>query len=429
MANNIDVKVSDNTVKIPVKVSTKSVNRSVESEQFDPFYVGATAKVEQLASGALITCKDKDGTTTAQVYDGTDGQDGRDGVDGQDGANGFSPIIEIESITDGHRITITDAEQTQTVDIMDGEDGTDGQDGRDGTEGVGIVSIVQNADYTLTITLSDGTMLTTEPVIGQKGDTGATGNGIASATLNADYTLTLTFTDGTSYTTTSIRGERGATGETGNGIDSIDKTATVGLVDTYTITFTDGTTTTFDVTNGKNGSGSVVDVTVDGVSVLVDNVAEIDLSGKADVSSLSAVATSGAYADLSGKPSIPSKTSDLQNDSGYISGYTETDPLFLASAAYSIVAADISNWNAKSDFSGDYDDLSNKPTLSTVATSGNYADLNNKPTVPTKTSQLQNDSGFLTSHQDISGKADKADTDIDASVITLFTSLGWTQPT
>lgn len=38
------------------------------------------------------------------------------------------------------------------------------------------------------------------------------------------------------------------------------------------------------------------------------------LNGKADSSSLSTVATSGSYNDLSNKPSIPSKTSDLTND-------------------------------------------------------------------------------------------------------------------
>lgn len=45
--------------------------------------------------------------------------------------------------------------------------------------------------------------------------------------------------------------------------------------------------------------------------------------------------------------------------------------------------------------------------LSTVATSGSYNDLNDKPTIPTNTSELNNDSGFLTEHQNITGKADK----------------------
>ena len=64
--------------------------------------------------------------------------------------------------------------------------------------------------------------------------------------------------------------------------------------------------------------------------------------------------------------SIPTKTSDLTNDSGYITSYTETDPIFTASAAAGISSTDISNWNAKSDFSGSYNDLSNKPTIPNV---------------------------------------------------------------
>lgn len=76
-----------------------------------------------------------------------------------------------------------------------------------------------------------------------------------------------------------------------------------------------------------------------------------------------------------------------------------------------ITSANITSWNNKSDFSGSYNDLTNKPTI---------------PTVPTKISAFTNDSGYLTSvpseyitetelnakgyltnHQDISGKQDK----------------------
>ena len=96
---------------------------------------------------------------------------------------------------------------------------------------------------------------------------------------------------------------------------------------------------------------------------------------------------------------VPTKTSDLNNDSGFITGVA-------------------------------WDDVTNKPSFATVATSGSYNDLSNKPTiptvndatltiqqngttvdsfsansstdktvnitVPTKTSELTNDSGFLT---------------------------------
>ena len=42
------------------------------------------------------------------------------------------------------------------------------------------------------------------------------------------------------------------------------------------------------------------------------------LSGKANTSDLATVATTGAYSDLTGTPTIPTKTSDLVNDSGFI---------------------------------------------------------------------------------------------------------------
>lgn len=67
--------------------------------------------------------------------------------------------------------------------------------------------------------------------------------------------------------------QKGDAGPTGNGISSIEKTSTSGLVDTYTTTFTNGQTTTYQITNGANGS--VVDVQVDGTSVVDNGVANI----------------------------------------------------------------------------------------------------------------------------------------------------------
>ena len=78
-------------------------------------------------------------------------------------------------------------------------------------------------------------------------------------------------------------------------------------------------------------------------------------------SPLADVATSGDYADLINTPTIPTNTSDLNNDSG-----------FLTSSDISAVG-----------LSGDYSDLLNAPSLATVATSGDYGDLLNKPTIPT----------------------------------------------
>lgn len=52
------------------------------------------------------------------------------------------------------------------------------------------------------------------------------------------------------------------------------------------------------------------------------------------------------------------------------------------------------------------------------AFSGSYNDLTNKPSIPVKTSDLTNDSGFLTSHQDITGKMNKTDYETKNVVVT-----------
>lgn len=62
-----------------------------------------------------------------------------------------------------------------------------------------------------TASYSDGVLTLGIP----QGIQGETGNGIASVSLNSDYTLTISMTDGTSYTTASIRGEKGEKGDTG----------------------------------------------------------------------------------------------------------------------------------------------------------------------------------------------------------------------
>lgn len=83
---------------------------------------------------------------------------------------------------------------------------------------------------------------------------------------------------------------------------------------------------------------------------------DIELSSKANTADLATVATTGSYTDLSNTPTIPTKVSELQNDSGYVAS----------------------------------------SSLATVATTGSYTDLTDKPTIPTKVSELQNDSGYIT---------------------------------
>ena len=69
---------------------------------------------------------------------------------------------------------------------------------------------------------------------------------------------------------------------------------------------------------------------------------------------------------------IPTKVSELENDAGYITGYVENDPVFSAT-------------------SGQFE-------LKSEAFDGDYNSLTNKPVIPTKTGELQNDSGYITGY-------------------------------
>ena len=129
---------------------------------------------------------------------------------------------------------------------------------------------------------------------------------------------------------------------------------------------------------------------------LINNV---ELSGNKTLEELG-IQPSGEYAKTS---DIPTKMSDLTNDSGFINEIPEESDPTVPDYVKNITEQDIMNWNDKSEFDGNYENLSNKPTLF----SGSYNDLTDKPNIPTKTSELTNDSGFLTEHQDLSNYADK----------------------
>jgi hypothetical protein len=84
----------------------------------------------------------------------------------------------------------------------------------------------------------------------------------------------------------------------------------------------------------------------------------------------------GNYISLGNKPKLTdsvnwNKAYNWGNHAtqGYIKSYTETDPLFVVSAAKAITANDISIWNAKSNFSGKYGDLTGLPNLSSFISS------------------------------------------------------------
>lgn len=123
----------------------------------------------------------------------------------------------------------------------------------------------------------------------------------------------------------------------------------------------------------------------------------------------------GDYNDLTNKPTIPTKVSELENDAKYLTTHQDisgkldktgdasnTTTTFTAAATRANIATGEKLAISMGKLAKWFTDLK------TVAWSGSYTDLTNTPTIPSKTSELENDSNYITEHQDISGKLDKA---------------------
>lgn len=198
------------------------------------------------------------------------------------------------------------------------------------------------------------------------------------------------------------QGEKGADGTNGtNGENADVRITTAPIQGGNQVTFYEthsGSTATIDVMNGQADSVAWSNVTgkpstfppethnhddryyteteVD--TKIADVEAEIpSLTGYATetyvdetvdeaIESLAPVASSGSYNDLTNTPEIPTKVSDLTNDSGYITSSALTG---YATENY----VDNHHDATKADVS----------SLAEVATSGDYEDLINTPTIPT----------------------------------------------
>ena len=133
---------------------------------------------------------------------------------------------------------------------------------------------------------------------------------------------------------------------------------------------------------GKSGSGG-------GGTQVQSDWAETDDQSVSYIKNkpeLSVVATSGSYDDLTNKPTIPTLTSELTNDSNFLTESnlkTINGESIVGEGNLEIQGGGTqvqSDWTETDDQSVSY--IKNKPTLSIVATSGNYDDLTNKPTIP-----------------------------------------------
>lgn len=176
-----------------------------------------------------------------------------------------------------------------------------------------------------------------------------------------------------------------------------------------------------------------------------DAIDKISTDGFVKSADLANVAKSGSYKDLIDKPEpidlTPYPTKD-EVEQGYAKKTDIPEPYTLPIASDTVlggikVGSGLSinqgvlsaNGGGVAD-SVDWSKVQNKPDFATVATTGDYADLANTPTipsveglasttyvdtkvndisVPTKVSQLDNDSGYLTEHQSLIDYAKKTD--------------------
>lgn len=183
-------------------------------------------------------------------------------------------------------------------------------------------------------------------------------------------------------------------------------------------------------TNGKDGKTPVKGVdyftTAEINEIEEGAAAKVDLSNYAKTADLSTVATSGSYNDLKDKPTIPAAyelpTASATTLGGVKigSGLDITNGVLSATGGGTADSVDWSKIQNKPNFanvatSGDYNDLSNKPTIPSVEGLASEAYVNEKvaaiviPEVPTKVSELENDKGYLTEHQSLEGYAKTAD--------------------
>ena len=138
----------------------------------------------------------------------------------------------------------------------------------------------------------------------------------------------------------------------------LHKPATKPLVAGSGISITEGASNVTIAATGGGGGGATY-TAGNGINIDANNEISVDttvvatqsdLSSYTPTASLATVATTGAYSDLTGTPTIP--------------------------------AAQIqSNWNESDSSSKAY--IQNKPNLAAVATSGAYSDLSGTPTIPT----------------------------------------------
>ena len=325
MATNLNI--SENQERVPLRIGGGGLLRTITPDDGSPYYVGARAYVTQTASGAIVTVIDKDGTTTATILNGTNGQNGVSISDIS--LTGSSGLVDTYTITYSNGDT-----DTFTV--------TNGQDGADGNDGYSPTATVTKSGDTATITITDI-------------------NGTTTATVK-DGTQANAFT--AEYGTTTYADVKDAYDDDAIIICTADDSGNTMVLQ---LVYFDATNEIFffakpngdgfywtELSNANGwddgtrylASTDVATQLADGLMSALDKQKLDGIASGAEVNVQSDwnQATNTADDYIKNKPTIPSKTSDLVNDSlyarGHIASFHGTCTTGAATAEKAVTCAD-----------------------------------------------------------------------------------------
>lgn len=193
------------------------------------------------------------------------------------------------------------------------------------------------------------------------------------------------------YPVTSVNGQTGdVTIEVGGNVDSVNGKTGVVVLSATDVGALPNTTVIPDKTSQlDNDSGYITN------SALTGYAKKTEIPTKtSELTNDSGYITNTALEPYAKTVDIPTKTSQLNNDSGYI---TANDvPVKSVDGATGNVVTNAVKTTTQTLTDAQKQQARTNIGAGTSSFDGNYNSLTNKPTIPTKTSQLTNDSGFIT---------------------------------
>lgn len=168
--------------------------------------------------------------------------------------------------------------------------------------------------------------------------------------------------------------------------DYIKNKPTIPIVNNPTIYFTQGGVAKGSITLNQSGSATIAfDAGGGAVQSNWNDNDPTSMSFIQNKPSLATVATSGSYSDLTNKPAIGNAIITIQQEGVTKGSFTLNQSgnatINLEGGTGGGGSTQVqANWNETDYTAVDY--IQNKPSLATVATSGDYTDLSNRPTIP-----------------------------------------------